>query len=79
MLCAAADAYGSGLIDLTSRGNLQVRGVTERTYIRLLGELQAADLVDENLAIEARNNVLVSPLWQVGDDSAHIAGRQRDD
>lgn len=72
-LCAAASAHGSGLMDLTSRGNVQMRGVTPDSYEHLLTQLEAVDLVDRTATDEARNNIIASPLWQPGDDTARIA------
>ncbi len=72
-LCATANAHGNGVIDLTSRGNIQVRGVSEHTYDRLLIELEAAELIDQSAADEERNNIITSPLWQTGDDTERVA------
>ena len=35
-VCQLADRYGNGMIDLTSRGNLQIRGVAEADHAVLL-------------------------------------------
>ncbi|MFY0615795.1 MAG: precorrin-3B synthase, partial [Hyphomicrobiaceae bacterium] len=72
-LCATANAHGSGVIDLTSRGNIQVRGVSEQTYDRLLVDLESAKLIDQSAADEERNNIITSPLWQTGDDTERVA------
>ena len=72
-LCEAADAFGSGLMDLTNRANIQIRGVTQENFERLLTCLDAAGLVDHDLECEVRNNIIVSPLWQNGDDTCCIA------
>lgn len=72
-LCLGAQTFGRGLMDLTSRANIQIRGVTPETYAGLLECLRGADLVDADEHIEARNNILVSPLWSEGDDTWAIA------
>lgn len=72
-LCAAAEDCGNGLIDLTSRGNLQMRGVTPESHGRLLAQLEAAELIDESPELESRNNILVAPTWARGDDTWRIA------
>ena len=72
-LCAAANRHGSGLIDLTSRGNMQIRGVGHDAYDRLLVELEDAGLVDRDATEESRNNIIVTPLWQPGDETVRIA------
>lgn len=72
-LCDAAQAYGSGIIDLTSRANLQIRGVRADTHGPLLGRLGGLGLLDADPALESRRNILVEPFWQPGDDTARIA------
>ena len=72
-LCAAALAHGSGLIDLTSRANLQLRGVREDSHQALIDDLWALDLLDAEPALEGRRNILVDPSWQDGDDTQRIA------
>ena len=71
-LCEAALAHGNGLIDATSRANLQIRGVSEQSWSDLIAELIALDLVDRDPLMEARRNILVAPDWRSGDDTARI-------
>ena len=61
-LAAMARRHGNGLIDLTSRANLQLRGVREATLAPLQAELAAAGLLDLDAASEAVRNVMASPL-----------------
>jgi precorrin-3B synthase len=72
-LCEAALAHGNGLIDLTSRGNLQIRGVAETAWRALVERLIVLGLVDADAEIEKRRNVLVAPDWRMGDDTHRIA------
>lgn len=72
-LCAAAQAHGAGLIDLTSRANLQLRGVREDALPALQAALAALGLLDATPELEARRNILVAPDWRAGDDTARIA------
>lgn len=72
-LCTAATTHGSGVIDLTSRANLQVRGVQPARYDALLADLDVVGLVDQNEATEARRNILTSPFWVQGDDTWQLA------
>lgn len=58
----AARAFGNGLIELTSRGNLQLRGVRSDTLIPLSASLDALHLLDASPAAEAVRNVISSPL-----------------
>jgi precorrin-3B synthase len=57
-----ARRHGNGLIDLTSRANVQIRGVSERTYDGLIEELTAAGLIDRDIPAETRRNIVVTPF-----------------
>jgi len=72
-LCAAAEAFGSGVVELTRRANLQIRGVTETGSAPLLATLVELGLVDPDPAREARTGVLVAPFWADGDATQQIA------
>lgn len=65
--------HGNGLIDLSARANLQLRGVTDGSYDALMAGLQALGLLDESAEAEARRNILVTPFWQAGDGAQDIA------
>lgn len=72
-LCEAALAHGSGLIDLTSRANLQIRGVGEAQWPALVERLVALDLAQAEAALESRRTILVAPDWREGDESHRVA------
>lgn len=76
-LCEAANAHGNGQIDLTSRANLQLRGVTEAGWLALIEELQALGLVDPDPVREGRGAILVNPDWRGSDDTHAIASELR--
>jgi precorrin-3B synthase len=61
-IAGLADRYGNGLIEVTSRAHLQVRGVSEASLGPLTEELGALDLLDADAETEAVRNVLASPL-----------------
>ncbi len=61
-LAAAAARHGNGLLELTARANLQIRGVSELSLPALTVELDAMGLLDADAGAEARRNVLASPL-----------------
>ncbi|MGY8676364.1 precorrin-3B synthase [Bradyrhizobium sp. UFLA05-153] len=69
-----AARHGNGLIDVTSRANLQVRGVTETAHLPLLDGLAQLGLLDADPGTESRRNILVTPFWNVGDDTCLLAG-----
>jgi precorrin-3B synthase len=54
--------WGNGQIDLTSRANLQIRGVTEKTLQSLQEAMADAGLLDICAEAEAVRNVVASPL-----------------
>ena len=72
-LADAALRHGSGVIDLTSRANLQVRGVKEAGIDPLLQDLARLDLLDADAETETRRNVLVAPDWRAGDLTHRLA------
>lgn len=61
-LAEAARRHGNGLMDLSSRANLQIRGVGDSTLPHLLDDLADAGLLDRDAGGEAVRNVLAGPL-----------------
>ncbi|MDO9383476.1 MAG: precorrin-3B synthase [Hyphomicrobiaceae bacterium] len=61
-IATLARDHGNGLIDLTSRGNLQLRGVSGETLDVLTSALDALGLLDATPEAEAVRNVISSPL-----------------
>lgn len=68
-----AGRYGNGLIDLTSRANLQIRGVGDEGYLPLIDGLAGLGLLDADADVEAQRNVLVTPFWTADDDTRSLA------
>ncbi|ODC04602.1 hypothetical protein BFW38_14780 [Terasakiispira papahanaumokuakeensis] len=66
-LCEAAERYADGMLNLTNRANIQLRGVAEADWPKLMVALQAAELVDDDPALESRRNLLVTPNWHTDD------------
>ncbi len=69
----ASEKFGNGLIDLSTRANIQMRGVSEASHAELITTLQDEGLVDNDPLIEARRNVTMTPFWCDGDDTWTIA------
>ena len=61
-LAALAAFYGNGLLDLSARGNLQLRGVAPAHWASLLDALADLGMLDADPDGEAVRNVLASPL-----------------
>lgn len=57
-----AAEFGSGEIDLTNRGNLQLRGLTAASHPRALTVLGESGLIDADERAEAVRNIIVDPL-----------------
>lgn len=68
-----ANRYAQPTVELTSRANLQLRGVAEPDYPPLLTGLQELGLVDPDVQTESRRNLLVAPFWQKEDATTEIA------
>ena len=65
---------GNGVLDLTGRANLQIRGVSEASHRPLVEGLDQLGLVDAALQSEAQRNILVAPFWTQRDDTPSFAG-----
>jgi precorrin-3B synthase len=68
-----AERYGNGLIDLTGRANLQVRGLRAEGHEALLAALAKLGLIDADAEIETQRNILIAPFWREGDDTQMLA------
>jgi precorrin-3B synthase len=62
IIAAAAAAHGNGTIELTSRGNLQIRGLTQSSAPAFAAAMVQAGLASADPAAERRRNVSLSPL-----------------
>jgi precorrin-3B synthase len=71
-LAVAAAAHGNGIIELTRRASLQLRGVSPATLPDLQAELQHLGLAEESLAAEQRPALLVCPLAGLDPRSAPL-------
>ncbi|MGL4319245.1 MAG: precorrin-3B synthase [Paracoccaceae bacterium] len=58
----AALKHGNGVIDLSSRANLQLRGVREEAHATLINDLRELGLVDNDADAEAARNLVITPF-----------------
>lgn len=72
-LAHLAERHGNGLIDITSRANLQIRGVSDSSHRLLLDGLAQLMLLDPDGDTESRRNILVTPFWRDGDETQALA------
>ena len=68
-----AAQHGNGLIDLSNRANLQLRGVNEASHTVLIDGLRALDLIDADATDEARRNIITTPFWTESDPTQRLA------
>ena len=71
LVVRAAALHGNGTVELTGRGNLQVRGLTDASAPRFAAAMVSAGLACADAAAERRRTVMPTPL--AGDDPAAAA------
>lgn len=72
-IAALSASCGNGIIDLSNRANVQVRGVTKARYDALIIGLRDLGLIDPNATIESRRNIIMTPFCMMNDDSERLA------
>ena len=77
-LADAAAAFGNGIIELTQRGNLQIRGLRPDTATRFAAAMAGAGLAHPDPAQEARRAVMPPPLLGLDPALAANAGALTD-
>ncbi len=71
-IAALAERYGNGVLGLTTRANLQLRGVRQASYPALIDGLLDLGLVDRSPEVEARRNIVVTPFWSANDGTLQL-------
>ncbi len=61
-IAEAAQTRGNGIIDLSARANLQLRGVTQASHPKLIEDLRAQSLIDPDIETESLRNLIVTPF-----------------
>ena len=74
-LCETALRCGSGELELTSRANVQIRGVSAAAHPDLVDALTKVGLADASREIEAKRQIMMTPLWSRGAESAALHDR----
>jgi precorrin-3B synthase len=72
-IAALADTHGNGMVELTTRANLQIRGVAEAGLPALTEGLATLGLLDADPEREARRNVVVTPIRKGAVDQCALA------
>lgn len=68
-LAKLAAQFGTGFLEMTSRANLQIRGVTEEGFPELLMGLEALGLLDNDVAAESNRNIVTTPFRSADHDA----------
>lgn len=61
-IAQASETHGNGIIDLSARANLQLRGVTKASHGPLIEDLDAHGLIDPDIETETLRNLIVTPF-----------------
>jgi len=72
-MCELSIAHGSGVLELTNRANVQIRGVADGALGQLLSDLSDLGLLDYDSDVESRRNILTMPFWAPGDDTQMVS------
>lgn len=72
-IATLAAIHGNGLIDLSARANVQLRGVTEGSHQELIAGLDDLGLIDATPRAETARNIIVTPFWAEGDGTQDMA------
>lgn len=72
-IAEAALRHGNGIIELTARANVQLRGVTAQSHAPLIAALDALGLIDPDAQTESHRNVVLTPFWQGAETEALAA------
>ena len=67
-IAIAAGTHGNGILDLSSRANLQLRGIREAAHPALIEDLRALGLIDPDIATETARNVVITPFRDAATD-----------
>ena len=68
-----AGRHGNGLIDVSARANVQIRGVTPASHPGLIDGLTTLGLIDRDVAAETRRNLVIQPFWTDRDATHRVA------
>lgn len=74
-VASLSERFGNGLLDLSARANLQMRGVDNNSHTALIQGLRDLTLVDETSSSEARRNIVMTPFWRKNDITYTITRR----
>lgn len=60
-----SEQYGNGYINLSQKGNLQLRGFTRENIDLVIPQVVNAHLSSDSENMEEKRNIMISPLWDI--------------
>lgn len=69
-LCNLAEKYGSGIMELTNRGSLQIRGIKDIYHQNFVKEILRKEFI--NKTVKNYLNILINPFWEHKDKNFKI-------
>ena len=69
-LCNLSEKYGSGIMELTNRGSLQIRGIKEVYYQYFVKEILRKEITKK--VFKNNLNLVINPFWKLGDKNFKI-------
>lgn len=64
-IASVSEQYGSGYINLSQKGNLQLRGFTRDNIDLVIPQVVRAQLSSDTANMEEKRNIMISPLWDI--------------
>lgn len=72
-LADLAKRFGNGVLTITSRAKVQLRGIGAASHALILARLTALGLLPGDAATEPARNIVVTPFWQPADGTLELA------
>ena len=69
-LCDLSEKYGSGIMELTTRGSLQIRGIKRSTFQKIVNEILDMNIFGQE--IDNNSNIIINPFWNYKDENFKI-------
>ena len=70
-LCNLSMKYGNGIIELTNRGSIQIRGVKKGNHKVFLSKIFKNKIVKKE-TFSNNTNIIINPLWESGDQNFEV-------
>jgi len=61
-----SENFGNSMLDVTSRANLQIRGLLKRDHSDILTALYSAKMIDPKQEAQPGRNLIIAPGWTKG-------------